>query len=132
MDFVKVVAPVRDVEIEDIGVLVPKGMSRVVCGEDLARTEDLWDLLRRGELLQILSKFSRPLKSETLTSLESESAGGSSPDLTADVERRLDAVIEDMRPSTSPPSVPNALRKLVDDTKDVAAPSKQHKRKGKR
>lgn len=131
MDFVKVVAPVRDVEIEDIGVLVPKGMSRVVCGEDLARTEDLWDLLRRGELLQILSKFSRPLKSEPPASLESESAEGSSPDLTADVERRLDAVIEDMRPSSTPPSIPNALRKLVDDTKDVAS-SKQHKRKGKR
>ncbi len=132
MDFVKAVAPVRDVEIEDIGVLVPKGMSRVVCGEDLARTEDLWDLLRRGELLQILSKFSRPLKSEPPASLESESAEGSSTDLTADVERRLDAVIEDMRPSSTPPSIPNALRKLVDDTKDVAAPSKQHKRKGKR
>ncbi len=130
MDFVKVVAPVRDVEIEDIGVLVPKGMSRVVCGEDLARTEDLWDLLRRGELLQILSKFSRPLKSEPPASLESESAEGSSPDLTADVERRLDAVIEDMRPSSTPP-IPNALRKLVEDTKDVA-PLKQHKRKGKR
>lgn len=132
MDFVKVVAPVRDVEIEDIGVLVPKGMSRVVCGEDLARTEDMWELLRRGELLQILSKFSRPLKSEPPASLESESdsAVGSSPDLTADVERRLDAVIEDMRPS-NPPPIPNALRKLVEDTKDVA-PLKQHKRKGKR
>lgn len=125
MDFVKVVAPVRDVEIEDIGVLVPKGMSRVVCGADLTKTKDLWELLRRGELLQILSRFSRPIQSDPLSSeppppMES----------TSDVERRLDAVIEDMRPS-APPPIPNALRKLVDDTKDVAVP-KQHKKKGKR
>lgn len=128
MDFVKVVAPVRDVEIEDIGVVVPKGTSVTICGEDLTRTEDLWKLLRQGALLQILSRFSRPLKSDPPP--PSELVGPPPEESTSDVEKRLDAAIEaieEMRPTTVvSSSVPNALRKLVDK-----APPK-HSRKGKR
>lgn len=125
MDFVKVVAPVRDIEIEDLGMTVLKGKSHTIHGEDLTRTEDLWRLLKQGDLLQILSRFSRPLKSDSPPPVE-EVEPEPTPLPTAEVEKRLDEVLEGMKA----PPVPNALRKLVDDGTKVANAPKQ--KKGKR